>query len=57
MSTPKLRPVPAHPFLADSSYTTGHVNVAIALNTPAIGFGDIGRPLRPDEITWKPAGG
>ena len=57
MSTPKLRPVPAHPSLADSSYTTGHVNVAIALNTPAIGFGDIGRPLRPDEITWKPAGG
>ncbi|MDB5970040.1 MAG: hypothetical protein JWQ90_2490 [Hydrocarboniphaga sp.] len=51
------RPVPKHPFLADSSYTTGHVNVAIALNTPAIGFGDIGRPLSADEISWLPAGG
>lgn len=49
-------PAPKNPFLADSSYTIGHVNTAIALNSTAAGFGDIGRPLRPDDITWKPVG-
>src|SRR5277367_1397373 len=51
-----VQPVPKNPFLADSPYTTGHVNTAVALNSIAAGFGDIGRPLRPADILWTPIG-
>lgn len=57
MNANMLKPLPKHPFFADSPYPNGHVNYALALNTDTAGFGDIGRPLRPDEISWRPTGG
>ena len=46
--------VPKNPFLADSTYPMSHVDPAASVSTAVAAFGDIGRPLRSDEITWRP---
>ena len=47
-------PVAKNPYLADSTYPMSHVDPAASVSTGTAAFGDIGRPLRPEEITWYP---